>query len=74
MSDEQKTPRGFVIIDPAKSVPVDVLKLRDQAALAALQGLCADPSLQNWVASDFARISWQFADAFIAARQETRDE
>ena len=44
------------------------MTLRDAAALAALQGLCADSSI-NAPPEDIAKGAWRIADAFMAARE-----
>ena len=47
-------------------------KLRDDAALAALQGFCAQHDSSgswSWTPDDAAAEAWAVADAFIAARE-----
>jgi hypothetical protein len=44
------------------------MTLRDAAALAALQGLCADSSI-NAPPEDITKGAWRMADAFMAARE-----
>ncbi len=51
--------------------PVEPVKtLRDEFAMAALTGFCADPSNHELFAgmSDVARASYEMADAMMAAR------
>jgi len=54
-------------------------KLRDQAALAALQGMLSNPnaSANKYVENSeraYAEAAWLIADAFIAARGDTPEE
>ena len=47
------------------------MSLRDAAALAALQGFCANPNVLSEIGyeSHLATRAWAVADAFIAARE-----
>jgi hypothetical protein len=49
------------------------MTLRDAAALAALQGFCADPSIDT-TPKTIAAAAWNMADAFIAAREAKNDD
>jgi len=55
-------PAGLVTMDVAPGLTV-----RDVAALVALQGLCADSSI-NATPKDLAAGAWMIADAFLKAR------
>ena len=55
----------------------DLTALRDQAALAALQGFCAQADSSgtwSWIPSLAVAEAWRIADAFIAAREGQTDE
>ena len=55
----------------------DLTALRDQAALAALQGFCAQADscgTWSWLPSLAVAEAWRIADAFIAAREGQTDE
>jgi hypothetical protein len=60
----QKHLRG----DPPAPLLARDMTLRDAAALSALQGLCADSSI-NAPPEDIAKGAWRMADAFMAARE-----
>ena len=71
------TTKGEQCAEPAPQGKPDVgalalSELRDKAALAALQGLCADPNV-NATPADLSAASWRIADAFIAAREAKSD-
>lgn len=49
------------------------MSLRDAAALAALQGFCAqcdDAGTWSWEPEGAVKEAWRVADAFIAARED----
>jgi hypothetical protein len=55
----------------------DLTALRDQAALAALQGFCAQADSSgtwSWMPSLAVAEAWRIADAFIAAREGKTDD
>ena len=55
----------------------DLTALRDQAALAALQGFCAQADSSgtwSWIPSLAVAEAWRIADAFIAAREGKTDD
>lgn len=60
------------MVAPSEPEPSQAMSLRDAAALAALQGLCADSSI-NAPPQDIAKGAWRLADAFIAARETKTD-
>ena len=55
-------------------------KLRDQAALAALQGMLSNPNASANVTHSknaeraYVEAAWMIADAFVAARGDTPEE
>ena len=55
----------------------EVNKLRDAAALAALQGFCSQTDSSgswSWLPDMAAAEAWRVADVFIAARETKEDE
>jgi putative ubiquitin-RnfH superfamily antitoxin RatB of RatAB toxin-antitoxin module len=71
MTDTPAFPVVYHMSTPAGLVTMDVapgLTVRDVAALVALQGLCADYSI-NATPKDLAAGAFEIADAFIAARE-----
>ena len=43
-------------------------ELRDRFAMAALTGLLADHTMQNFSVTEFADLSYEYADAMLGAR------
>ena len=43
-------------------------ELRDRFAMAALTGLLADHTMQNFSVTEFADLSYEYADAMLKAR------
>lgn len=68
---------------PAYPIASDVIghwsgmALRDAAALAALQGFCAQhdsSGVWSWLPGQAVTEAWRVADAFIAAREGKTDD
>jgi hypothetical protein len=69
MSEEQRPwPEPAWRIEAEQAEKQARAELRDRFAMAALTGLLADHTMQNFAVTEFADLSYEYADAMLKAR------
>lgn len=68
MSEKPANPRAFPLPVSDNNLGYEGMTLRDYFAAAALQGMCANPSLREDLF--LASMSFEIADAMLRARDE----